>query len=177
MLVDLDNIMFLDGVSRVDILKLRLGSIHEHAEAHSDDLHWFCNRDTQLALTKARIVLSRLHVCSSESDKADHALVHHLEASSVVSGGHDRTIVTADATLKRLALFVAPSRLRFASFGPSTNLRVRSFSLLPFRTVTDLEKFVATHALYRTRYPVTPIASSARVTPATAASGSRRSWT
>lgn len=175
LLVDLDNIMFVDGVFRVDVLKLRLRSISDLTE----EVHWFCNEDTRESLRKGRIaIVGELHVCSSDTDSADHALVHHLQLHQMQM--HERiTIVTADDTLKRLALYVVPDLpLHFTSFGRGATLRTRAFRLMPFNNRMQLDKFIRTLNLFHARYPPPmPSPSSARPTPVTTASVSRRSPT
>lgn len=195
LLVDLDNIMFHKGEARVDVLKLRLKSIHTHVLMHGQDLHWFCNVDTDLALKKNRIVLQGTkHVYSSEVDRADHAIVQH---AAIVVSHHDVasmattvTIVTADLSLMRLAMYIVSkmetsklkfmrTRLRFASFNDGVILvtRASSLKLITFTSTSDLTKFVVTLNLYGSRYPSTPSASKARVTPILTSARSRISLT
>lgn len=199
LLVDLDNIMFHKGEARLDVLKLRLKAIHTHVLMHGQELHWFCNVDTDLALKKARIVLNGTrHVLSSEIDRADHALVHHVASASSSASAYEEQnfsppstmILTADLSLMRLAMYIISemeatkqkfmrTRLRFASFNDGVTLvsRASSLRLINFTSTSDLTKFVMTLNLYGSRYPVTPNAAKARFTPMILASKSRMSLT
>lgn len=175
--VDLDNILFYRGEARLDVLKLRLKAIHSLAARDSLSVHWFCNVDTDMALKKARIVLKGTrHVSTSDVDMADHALVNFAATSR-----KDCMIISADMSLMRLAMFVVSGlvtnstketihsriRLRFSSFKDGVVLvsRAASFKLFEFAATSDLERFVTTLNLYRSRYTIIPIASKASMIP------------
>lgn len=188
LLVDLDNIMFHKGEVRVDVLKLRLKAIHTHVLMHGQILHWFCNVDTDAALKKAKIVLKGTrHVCTSEIDRADHALIQHATKAVTGDAGISSalTIVTADISLMRLAMYIVSeidatqsrvqrTRLRFSSFNEGVTLvtRASSVKLLTFLSTSELSKFVFTLNLYGARYPVMNT-SNARAMAALAAAKSR----
>lgn len=174
-LVDLDNISFFKGATRVDVLKLRLKTIHALASSTSS-IHWFYNRDTEAMLKREKIVLRGIrHVTLSEKDAVDFEIINHVCAirnkypSKLLT-----TIITADRSLVRLAFYVrakgGPSmqsiRLSFASFqkGVKLETEVPSPSLFNFKSAHDLGKFASQLCTYEASYPEIPRPVKARTT-------------
>lgn len=174
-LVDLDNISFFKGASRVDVLKLRLRTIHSMASpTHS--IHWFFNEDTEAMLKRERIVLKGTrHVSVSRKDAADFEIINHAFNNTPYMKGSSTfltTIITADRSIVRLAFYIyckagqrmRSLRLQFASFRKGISLEIETplQSLFNFRSAHDLGKFAAFLSSYHTIYPEIPSPVRAR---------------
>ena len=161
-LVDLDNAAFGVGRTKNDMdyacMERRVSALHEAARSmsprgHAAAVRLFCNRATRALLVRNGFPrMAEVHaIADNAPDGADHALLRQLLR---LRDGQAAVVVTSDRTLARLATYLRPDGLRFATFGSCDRVVVRErdrFAPLAFRDAAELDRFAESLRVFRER--------------------------
>jgi rRNA-processing protein FCF1 len=146
-LVDLDNLYIINDKINIPILLKRKEMIEN--VSHSKII-WFCNKVTSKLMKDEKIIFKNLKISNVKNDSADHNLMNYLEKHKNTK---KFTVVTNDKTLMRVLYFIHKSKnIEFLSFKGKKIEKITNKINICFEKQIDLEKFLTSYNLYKSRY-------------------------
>ena len=146
-LVDLDNLYIINNKVNIPILLKRKEMIEK---IENIKVIWFCNKKTAKLMKDENIIFTNLKISNIINDSADHNLINYINK---YKKNNKFTIITNDKTLMRVLYFIKKDKnIEFLSFVGKKIEKITNKINLCFKNKIDLDKFLTSYNLYKSRY-------------------------